>query len=280
MPMISKLIDYLSYSFVQNALLAGILISLCASLIGTVLVLKKYSFIGESLSRTSFCAAAIASILKMTTNLPIILIITIMVSFVLIMYGNKHKSDNEAVVAMVAVSSLAIGYILINKFSGSANVSGDVCTVLFGSTSILTLSTTDVWICVGLSIAVVVFCILFHNYIFGISFDENFMKATGLNTVIYDAAIAVISAIVIVLAMNLVGSLLVTALIVFPTLTAMKLFNSFKAVTIAAAVIAVLSSGFGIIASILMSTPVGSTIVIFDLILFILAAIFGKIRNH
>ena len=275
MPMISKLIDYLSYSFVQNALLAGILISLCASLLGTVLVLKKYSFIGESLSRTSFCAAAIASILKMTTNLPIILIITIMVSFVLIMYGNKHKSDNEAVVAMVAVSSLAIGYILINKFSGSANVSGDVCTVLFGSTSILTLSTTDVWICVGLSIAVVVFCILFHNYIFGISFEETFM-----NTVIYDAAIAVISAIVIVLAMNLVGSLLVTALIVFPTLTAMKLFNSFKAVTIAAAVIAVLSSGFGIIASILMSTPVGSTIVIFDLILFILAAIFGKIRNH
>ncbi|MBQ8107380.1 MAG: metal ABC transporter permease, partial [Ruminococcus sp.] len=172
--------------------------------------------------------------------------------------------------AMISVGALAIGYLLINMLSKSANISGDVCSTLFGSTSILTLTVTDLWVCVIMSVIVIaVFC-LFYNKIFAVTFDENFAKATGVRANTYNLLIAVITALIIVLAMNLVGSLLISALIIFPALSAMRVFKSFGSVIICSAVISVICAAVGIILSILFSTPVGSTIVAADILVFAL----------
>ena len=163
---------------------------------------------------------------------------------------------------------MAAGYFLLNMFSASANVSGDVCSTLFGSTSILTLTSTDVWICVIMSALVIIADVLFYNKIFAVTFDENFAKATGVNTSAYNLLIAVITAVIIVLAMNLVGALLTSALMIFPALSAMRVFHTFRQVVICSAVIAVVSSAAGVLISIILSSPVGATIVIGDLIVY------------
>lgn len=276
---IEKISFYLDFPFVQYAIIVGVLVSLCSSLLGVTLVLKRYSYIGDGLSHVAFGALAIASVLKLTNNMLLILPVTIAVAVLLLCTGKNARIKGDAAVAMVSVEALAIGYLLMNIFSTSANISGDVCTTLFGSTSILTLKAEEVYLCIVLS-CIVIFCfILFYNKIFTITFDENFARATGVNTTIFNLLIAVIVAVIIVLAMNLVGALLVSALVVFPALSAMRTFKSFFSVTIAAATISVICSLIGIVIAILAGTPVGSTIVAADIVAFGLFYLIGIARN-
>lgn len=276
---IEKLSFYLDFPFVQYAIIVGVLVSLCSSLLGITLVLKRYSYIGDGLSHVAFGALAIASVLKLSNNMLLILPVTIAVAILLLCTGKNARIKGDAAVAMVSVGALAIGYLLMNIFSTSANISGDVCTTLFGSTSILTLKAEEVYLCIVLS-CIVIFCfILFYNKIFTITFDENFARATGVNTTIFNLLIAVIVAVIIVLAMNLVGALLVSALVVFPALSAMRTFKSFFSVTIAAATISVICSLIGIVIAILAGTPVGSTIVAADIVVFGLFYLIGIARN-
>ena len=262
---------YFQYPFVRYALIVGVLIALCSSLFGVTLVLKRFSFIGDGLSHVAFCAMAIATVLKLTSErMLLILPITVICAVLLLRTGQNAKIKGDAAVAMISVGSLALGYLLMNMFSTSSNLSADVCSTLFGSTSILTLSRTDVWVCTVLSVAVVVLFVLFYNKIFSVTFDENFAKATGTKANTYNLLIAIIIAVIIVLAMNLVGSLLISALVIFPALSAMRVFKNFKAVTICSAVLSVFCALLGILISILGGTPVGSTIVAVDIVVFLM----------
>ena len=277
--LIEKLSFYMDFPFVRYAVIVGVLVSLCSSLLGVTLVLKRYSYIGDGLSHVAFGALAIASVLKLTNNMLLILPVTTAVAVLLLCTGKNARIKGDAAIAMVSVGALAIGYLLMNIFSTSANISGDVCTTLFGSTSILTLKIEEVVLCIVLS-CIVIFCfILFYNKIFTITFDENFARATGVNTTAFNLLIAVIVAVIIVLAMNLVGALLVSALVVFPSLSAMRVFKSFFSVTVASAIISVACSLIGIGIAILAGTPVGSTIVAADIVAFGLFYVIGMIRN-
>ena len=278
--MFDQLFFYLDFPFVRYAIVVGTLISLCSSLLGVTRVLKRYSYIGDGLSHVAFGALAIASVLKVTNNMFIILPVTIIVAVLLLCGGKDARIKGDAAIAMVSAGALAIGYLLMNIFSASANVAGDVCTTLFGSMSILTLKPTDVYLCVALSIAVLITFVLFYHKIFAITFDENFARATGVNVTLFNLLIAIIIAVIIVLAMNLVGALLVSALVVFPALSAMRVFKSFFSVTIAAAVISVVCSLVGILVAILAGTPVGSTIVAMDIIAFLICYLTSFIRNR
>lgn len=276
MGIIDKLQFYLSYSFVVNAIIVGVVIALCSSLLGVTLVLKRLSFIGDGLSHVAFGAMAIASVLKLANQNLIIMPVTIVTAILLLKTGQSAKLKGDAAIAMFSVSSLAIGYLLMNIFSTSANVSGDVCSTLFGSTSILTLSDTEVLICIIMSIVVIALYIILYNKLFSVTFDESFAKATGTRVNAYNFLIAIIVAIIIVLAMNLVGSLLISALVIFPALTAMRIMNSFKGVVICSAVFGSLCAFIGILISILCATPVGSTIVFFQLGVFIVMSVIGR----
>ena len=270
---LQELSFYLSYPFVRYALIVGVLIALCSSLLGVTLVLKRFSFIGDGLSHVAFGAMAVATIFKLVNNTIFIMPVTIAAAILLLRTGQNTKIKGDAAIAMLSVSSLAVGYLVMNLFSTSANVSGDVCSTLFGSTTILTLTKTEVFTCIIMSI---LFFILFYNRIFAVTFDENFTRAIGKNAETYNMIIAIITAVIIVLAMSLVGSLLISALIIFPALSAMRVMQSFKGVIIYAAVLSVIGAFFGIVLSILCSTPVGATIVILDLILFFVNCIIGK----
>lgn len=272
-----KLQFYLQYQFVSYALIVGILISLCSSLLGITLVLKRFSFIGDGLSHVAFGSMAIATIIGFKNDMPITLIITIACAILLIRKGENRKISGDASIAMLSVGALALGYLLMNLFSTSSNLSGDVCSTLFGATSILTLTKTKLYLCVILSVIVVSIFLIFYNKIFAITFDENFAKAIGTKTNIYNLFIAVIIAVVIVLAMNLVGSLLISALIIFPTLSSMQIFKSFRSVTICSAIMSVICSVIGILISILAGTPVGSTIVVVYIVIFIIFYLIGNI---
>lgn len=265
----NTLVEYITtYPFVRYALIVGVLIALCSSLLGVTLVLKRFSFIGDGLSHVAFGAMAMATVIGITDNMIFTMPVTIICAILLLRTGQNTKIKGDAAVAMISVGALAIGYLLMNIFSSSNNLSGDVCSTLFGSTSILTLSVFEVWLCVALSVVVVILFILFYNKIFAVTFDENFAKATGVHSEFYNLLIAVVIAVIIVLAMNLVGSLLISALVIFPALSAMRVFKSFKSVTICSAIFSVSCALLGIIVSILFDTPVGSTIVAVDIIAF------------
>ena len=286
--MLDTLSYYLNFNFVRYAIIVGVLISLCSSLLGVTLVLKRFSFIGDGLSHVAFGAMAIASIINASlgsdstrttsqNSMIIVLPITIISAVLLLWTGQNTKIKGDAAIAMISVGALAIGYLLMNIFSTSTNLSGDVCSTLFGSTSILTLRASEVWLCIILSIVVVAAFVYFYNKIFAVTFDESFAKAVGTKANAYNFIIAVIIAVIIVLAMNLVGSLLVTALIIFPALSAMRIFKSFLSVTICAAVFSVVCALLGIFLSIIYGTPVGSTIVAVDMAGFFIFARAGKI---
>ena len=277
--MILQLHEYLQYSFVRYAVIVGVLIALCSSLLGVTLVLKRYSFIGDGLSHVAFGALAIASIMKVTSTTLVTMPLTIIAAILLLKGGQSAKLKGDAAIAMISVASLAIGYMLMNVFSTSANVSGDVCSTLFGSTSILTLRQSEVMICFVLSIVVIAVFIVFYNKIFGVTFDENFAKATGVRAGAYNLLIAIIIAVIIVLGMNLVGSLLISALIIFPALSAMRLMRTFKSVTITSAIISVVCALLGIVVSILYSTPTGSTIVCADMAVFLVCYVIDRVRT-
>lgn len=275
-----KLADYLTYPFVRYALIVGVLIALCSSLLGVTLVLKRFSFIGDGLSHVAFGAMAVAAIAGITNNMLIAMPITIFAAIVLLKTGQNAKINGDASVAMISVAALAIGYLLMNLFPVTSNVSSDVCTALFGSVSILTLTKTDVWLCLTLSIVVVLLFIFFYHKIFAVTFDENFVKASGSKANLYNLLIAVIIAVVIVLAMNLVGSLLISALVIFPALSSMRVFKTFKSVTISSAIVSVLCALFGLLFSILISTPVGPTIVVVDVLVFGVFYLIGLLKRR
>lgn len=276
---IDTLVYYFQYPFVWYALIVGILIALCSSLLGVTLVLKRFSYIGDGLSHVAFGAIAVASVLGMNKelNTMFVLPVTVICAILLLKTGQNAKIQGDAAIAMLSVGSLAVGYLLMNVFATGPNLSGDVCSTLFGSTSILTLTTGEVLLCLALSVLVVLLFIILYNRLFAVTFDENFAKATGVNTGRYNLLIAVIIAVIIVLAMNLVGSLLISALVIFPALTAMRIWKSFLSVTIASALISVVCAIAGMITSIVAGTPVGSTIVVMDLAVFAIVVLFARI---
>ena len=270
------LMEYFQYPFVRYALIVGVLIALCSSLMGVTLVLKRFSFIGDGLSHVAFGAIAIASVLDLEHDMLFVLPATVLCAILLLRAGQNAKIKGDAAIAMLSVGALAIGYLLMNLFSTSTNLSGDVCSTLFGSTSILTLTRQEVWLCVGLSVVVVAVFVLFYHKIFAVTFDETFARACGTRVGAYNLMIAVIIAVIIVLAMNLVGSLLISALVIFPALSAMRVFRSYLSVTICSAVLSVSCAGSGILISILAGTPVGSTIVAVDILAFAVFSLAGK----
>lgn len=271
----AKLALYWAYPFVRYALVVGVLIAFCSSLLGVTLVLKRFSFIGDGLSHVAFGAMAIAGVLQISNEMPLVMVITVLSAVLLLRTGQNTKIQGDAAMAMISTGALAVGYLLMNLFSTSSNLSGDVCSTLFGSTSILTLSRSEVWLCVGMSALVVALFFLFYNKIFAVTFDEAFAKVAGTQVERYNLLIAVVVAIVIVLAMNLVGSLLISALIIFPALSAMQLFRSFRSVTVCAVLLSVFCAVLGILIAILAGTPVGSTIVAADIGMFLIFSLLG-----
>ena len=277
--MIEKLALYMQYPFVRYALIVGVLIALCSSLLGVTLVLKRFSFIGDGLSHVAFGALAVATVLQAANKMTVVLPLTLLAAVLLLRTGKNTKIKGDAAVAMISVTSLAFGYLLMNVFSTSPNVSGDVCSTLFGSTSILTLTKHEVWFSVWLSVAVLLLFGFFYQKIFAITFDEDFARAVGVNASRYNLMLAVIIAVIIVLAMNLVGSLLISAFVIFPALSAMRIFRTFFSVTVCSALLSVVCALAGILASILAGTPVGATVVAMDAAAFLLCYAAGQIRS-
>lgn len=277
MGIIEKLTLYLSYPFVRYALLVGVLIALCSALLGVILVLKRFSIIGDGLSHVAFGAMAIAAVLGLANDMPLTLGVTVICAVLLLRTGQKSAVKGDAAVAMLSVGALAVGYLLMNLFGSSPNLSGDVCSTLFGSTSILTLTKKDVILCAVLSLLVVTVFVLFYNKIFAVTFDEDFARAVGTKAGLYNLLLAVTAAVVVVLAMSLVGSLLISALVVFPALSAMRVFKSFRSVTVCAAALSVTCAVLGILISVLAGTPVGATVVVTDIAAFAAFSLAGRL---
>ena len=276
-----NLANYIQLPFVQNALIVGVLVSLCTALLGVTLVLRRFSFIGDGLSHVAFGAMTVAAVVGLTNDMVLVLPVTVVCAVLLLSVGQNARVKGDASVAMISVGALAIGYLLMNLFppSGRSNISGDVCTTLFGGTSILTLRPEEVTISIVLSAVVVLFFIFFYHKIFAITFDESFAGATGARTKLYNLLLAVVIAVVVVLAMDLVGSLLISALVVFPALSAMRIFKSFRSVTVCAAIISVTCTIAGILSAAQFNTPVGSTIVVADIVVFAVFSLIGWITQ-
>ncbi|WP_302200413.1 metal ABC transporter permease [uncultured Gemmiger sp.] len=277
--MIETLQFYWTYPFVQYALVVGVLIALCSSLFGVTLVLKRFSYLGDGLSHVAFGAMSVATVLRLADTMLLVLPVTVVCAVLLLRGGRNAKIRGDAAVGMLSVGALAFGYLVVNLFSTSPNLSGDVCSTLFGSTSILTLTEEEVWLCAGLSVVVVALFVLLYQKIFAVTFDETFAQASGVNARRWQLLLAVIIAVIIVLAMYLVGSLLISALIIFPALAAMGVCRSFLGVTICAAVFSVVCAAAGILLAVLAGTPVGATIVAVDAAGFVLFRLAGALRG-
>jgi len=268
---------YFQFPFVRYAMIVGVLIALCSSMLGVTLVLKRFSFIGTGLSNVAFGATAIATAMSLTDKFLFVLPATIICAVLLLRTGQNTKIKGDAAIAMISVGALAIGYLIMNIFSKNANLAGDVCTILFGSISILTLTMTEVWLSVALSVLVIAVFLIFYNKIFAVTFDEDFATATGNNAKLYNLVLAIVIAVVIVLAINLVGALLISALVIFPALSAMRAFRTFRSVTVCSVIVSITCAALGILISIVVSTPVGSTIVAVNIAAFIIFSIAGLI---
>jgi len=276
---LNMIIYYLQYPFVRYALIVGLLIALCSSLLGVTLVLRRFSYIGDGLSHVAFSAMAVAAVAGLANDMALTLPVTIVAAVLMLRGGEKAKIKGDAMIGMVSTAALAMGYLLMNVFSAGPNVAGDVCSTLFGSASILTLTGSKVTLCLVLSVILMVAWGLFYHKIFAITFDEDFARSAGFPVDAFNLAFAVMIAVIIVLAMNLVGSLLMSALVIFPALSAMRIYRDFRSVSVCAAVMSVTGAFFGIMVSILAETPVGATIVMADLIIFLLACAAGRVTR-
>ncbi len=293
--LMTNLFEYIAEFFempgIRYAFIVGPLIAVCTSLLGVTLVLKRYSFIGEGLSYTAFGAMAFAAVVGITNNMLIALPATIIAAIILLRSSTKARIKGDAAVAMLAVGALGLGYLLLALWP-TKNFASDVCRVLFGDAAIISLTKFEVIGCVVLSVVTILLFIFFYHKIFAVTFDENFARATGVKTSIYNLIVAIIIAIIIVIAMKLVGSLLVSALIIFPALTSMRMFKTFKSVTISSAIISLLcfvtamfmhmtfslyKSFFGFKGSTL---PIGSTIVALNIIVFLVFTLINFIRTR
>lgn len=278
--MIETLCEYLAYPFVQRALVAGILIALCASLLGVPLVLRRLSFVGDGLSHVAFGAMAVAGVLNFADSLALSIPVTAVCAVFLLRAGRGARARGDAVLAMMSVGAMAAGYMMMNLFPQSSNVSGDVCTTLFGSVSILTLSEGETWTCAVLALCVAVWHVATYHRTFDLAFDEDFARAAGGGAGLFNAASAAVLAVVVVVSMRLVGTLLVSALVVFPAVSAMRTCRSYLSVSVCAAALAVAGAAVGILASVVAGTPVGSTIVVCNVVSFAACAAVGKWRGR
>ena len=276
--MMDVLWNALTYPFVLYALAVSALISLCAGLLGVPLVLKRFSFIGDGLSHVAFGAVAVATIMHVTSPLIVVLPVTVLAAVLLLATHENAKLKGDSALAVFSVSALAVGYVLLHFSENTANVSGDVCSSLFGSTSLLTLSPADVWLSLALSVLVIGSFVFLYHKIFAVTFDETFARTSGMHARLYRVLLAVLSAVVISTAMELVGSLLVSALIIFPALSAMRLFRTYRGVTVAAAVLSVSGAVLGMLISILLETPAGATVVVTDLLVYVIFTVIDLLR--
>lgn len=277
--MIATLQYYWSFPFVRYALAVGVLIALCASLFGVTLVLRRFSYLGDGLSHVAFGAMSVAIVLRLTDSLLLVLPVTVLCAVLLLRGGRNTKIRGDAAIGILSVGALALGYLVTNLFSAGPNLAGDVCSTLFGSTSILTLTRGEVWLCAGLAAVTLLLFVLLYHKIFALTFDEAFARASGVGTGRWQLLLAVLIAVIIVLAMYLVGSLLISALILFPALAAMGVCRSFRGVTVCAAVFAVVCAAGGILTAVLAGTPVGATIVAVNLGGFCLFRLIGALRG-
>lgn len=270
--MINALIEMFSYAFLIRAVVVGVLVSLCASLLGVTLVLKRYSMIGDGLSHVSFGAMAIAASLNIA---PLYLAIPIVVltAFLLLRISENSKIKGDAAIALVSSCALAIGVMIVSKTSGM-NV--DLYNYMFGS--ILSIGTQDTVLSIILCIIVLILYILFYNRIFSVTFDESFAKATGTNVSAFNILIAVLTAVTVVLGMRMMGALLISSLIIFPPLCAMNIFKKFRSVVISAGIISVICFFIGILISYIFETPTGASVVIINSIVFLISYAIRKIK--
>lgn len=263
-----------SYPFMQRALIAGVLVSLCAALLGVSLVLKRYSMIGDGLSHVSFGALAIAVALGVTPlyfSIPVV----ILAAFFLLRMASHPRWNSDAAIAVMSASALAIGIIVISQTTGMTT---DVDNYMFGS--VLAMTEADVVLSVALCVAVLVLFILFYHKLFAVTFDENFSRATGLKVDRYNTLLSILTALTIVLGMRMMGAMLISSLVIFPALTAMRLFKSFRGVVVCAAVTSVACFCAGLVASFTLSTPVGASVVVANLGLFLLSCLVSALRRR
>ena len=265
--------EMLSYDFIQRAFLGGVLVSLCAALLGVSLVLKRYSMIGDGLSHVSFGALSIAiacGIAPLKFAIPVVIV----AAFLLLRLAENGKMRSDAAIAMVSASSLAIGVIVTSLTTG---LSTDIYSYMFGS--ILAMSKDDVVVSGLLSVIVIIMFVVCYHKIFAVTFDENFSKATGVKVGMYNTLISVFTAITIVVGIKMMGAMLISSLIVFPSLTSMRIFKSFKSVTICSAILAVINFTIGLICSYVFSIPAGASVVVANLIMYIIFAIVAKVKT-
>ncbi len=269
-----NILTMFSFPFMQRALIAGVLVSLCAALLGVSLVLKRYSMIGDGLSHVSFGALAIAVALGVTPlwfSIPVV----ILAAFLLLRVADNPRWNSDAAIAAMSASSLAIGILVISRTTGMTT---DVDNYMFGS--VLAMSKADVALSVILCLAVLVLFILFYHKLFAVTFDESFSRATGLKVERYNTLLAILTALTIVLGMRMMGAMLISSLIIFPALTAMRLFRSFRGVVVCAAVTSVACFCAGLTISFAFSTPVGATVVAADLTVFLVSCLLGFLRRR
>ena len=269
-----NLLAIFSYPFMQRAMIAGVLISLCCALLGVSLVLKRYSMIGDGLSHVSFGALAIAVALGFTPlyfSIPVVIV----AAFFLLRLAEDSRWNSDAAIAVMSASSMAVGIVVISLTTGMTT---DVDNYMFGS--VLTMSWPDVILAALVCTAVLVLFVLFYHKLFAITFDENFSRATGLRVRRYNTLLSVLTALTIVLGMRMMGAMLISSLIIFPTLTAMRLFRSFRGVVLCAGVSSVLCFGVGLTGSFVLSTPVGASVVLVNLAVFALACLWRAIRSR
>ena len=274
---INLLFDIFSYTFLARAIIVGVLVSLCASLLGVSLVLKRYSMIGDGLSHVGFGTLAAATALNaapLTVSIPVV----VFAAFLLLRISENSKIKGDSAIAIISTGSLAIGVVMISMTTG---MNTDVYNYMFGS--ILTMSKDDVRLSIALAIVVLVLFILFYNKIFAVTFDESFAKATGTKTGVYNMLIAFLTAITIVLGMRMMGALLISGLVIFPALTSMRTCKKFKSVTICSAAVSVICFFAGVVISYLYDTPTGASVVIVNIVAFLLfwgvSIARGKVRR-
>ncbi|WP_310602494.1 metal ABC transporter permease [Anaerosporobacter sp.] len=268
--MIQTLQEMLSYPFISRAVIVGILVSLCAALLGVSLVLKRFSMIGDGLSHVSFGALAIAmamNIAPLKLSIPVVIV----AAFFLLRLSSNSKIKGDALIALISSSALAIGVIVISRTSG---MNADIDSYMFGS--ILAMSDDDVKLSILLSITVLILFIAFYHQLFNVTFDENFSKAAGINVSVYNMLIAILTAITIVLGMRMMGAMLISSLIIFPALSSMRIFRSFRSVIISSAVMSVICFIIGMVLSYQYSIPVGASVVVVNLGVLILCSLVGK----
>lgn len=278
--MIEKLLLYYSaYPTVRYATISIILIALCSALLGVILVLRQYSMIGDGLSHVTFGATAVATVLGLATPIYVALPLTVLAAVLILKLRDSTKIHGDSAIAMISVGALAFGYLLLNLFGDEHQRASDACATLFGS-GILSIRLLDVILCLILSVAVIFVFIFFYNKLFAVSFDEDFAASCGTRINFYNTLIAIVTAVTVVVAMNLLGALLVSALVIFPALSAMRIFKTFKQVTACAACISLFNALIGIAASLLMASPIGPTIVVADLATFLICSLIGAIRKR